>query len=391
MTIVSGWATASTPRRGSDERAATCAATKASERVRLMKPGPLISTTEQTSSRSAAASTSLATLTGGRPSCLPRARAPLAWKSARSETRKTGSAPGTTVSNAACRRCRSTREASGIPHSRMPAPRPVRSPSPALPWPVEEPVAPVGTEEAVLQQAVADLPVVGELGDVVDDAVLRQAVDLLHRQHQALGHRLGAVVHAVAPVGVNAVARADGDEVGQHGAAGDLQSGLGEADHRVVDDPGARDQVVLVLGAAQVLDAARRVGPHALGLDERALAVVALVADVHDGVVLELHGEVVPHAAQDELALADAVALGLAHRAHTPGAVAGAPAPVGRDGQVGCRRPTTSPSSSRSGPAAGCRRRPCPSSAGTGAAPRRPGCGPPRSRPWPHGPRSARR
>ena len=78
MTMVAGWATASTPRRGSAERAAAWAATKESERVRLMKPGPLISTTEQTSSRSAAARTSLATFMGGQPSCLPRARAPLA-------------------------------------------------------------------------------------------------------------------------------------------------------------------------------------------------------------------------------------------------------------------------------------------------------------------------
>jgi len=79
--------------------------------------------------------------------------------------------------------------------------------------------------------------------------------------------------------------------------------------------------MVLVLGAAQVLDGPVRVDPDALALHQRALAVVALVADVHDGVVVELHGEVVPHAAQHQLALADAVALGLADGPHAPGAV----------------------------------------------------------------------
>ena len=194
----------------------------------------------------------------------------------------------------------------------------------------------------MLQQAVADLVVVGELGDVVDDAVLGDALDLLDRQHQALGHGLGPVVHPVAPVGVDAVAGADRDEVGQDGPARDLDPRLGEAHDRAVDDAGARDQVVLVLGAAQVLDALRRVGPHPLGLDERTLAVVALVADVHDRVVVELHREVVPHPAEHELALADAVA----SRARRPGAppTSGRGCPSsGRASRRGrCRRPTAS-------------------------------------------------
>ena len=76
------------------------------------------------------------------------------------------------------------------------------------------------------------------------------------------------------------------------------------------------------------------VDPDPLALHQRPLAVVALVADVHDGVVVELHREVVPHAAQHELALADAVALGLADGPHAPGAVAGPPAVVRRHGEV---------------------------------------------------------
>ena len=85
-----------------------------------MKPGPLTSTSAQMSSREAAATTSSATWRGGRPTTLARGRAPLAWKSARSDGRNTGSAPGAMVSKAACSRWRRTLAASGIPHSRMP-------------------------------------------------------------------------------------------------------------------------------------------------------------------------------------------------------------------------------------------------------------------------------
>src|SRR3974390_2229221 len=90
----------------------------------------------------------------------------------------------------------------------------------------------------------------------------------------------------------------------------------------------------LVLGAAEVLALAGRVGPHAFALHERPLTVVPLVADVHDGVILELHREVVPHAAEHEFALADPVAFRLADGADTPGPVARAPAMVGRDREL---------------------------------------------------------
>ena len=90
-------------------------AMKSSDSVRLMKPGPLTSTSAQMSSREAAATTSSATSRGGRPSRLARGRAPLAWKSARSEARRTGSAPGDTVSKAAWSRCRRTLDGVGHP------------------------------------------------------------------------------------------------------------------------------------------------------------------------------------------------------------------------------------------------------------------------------------
>ena len=79
MTTVSGCPTTSTPSRGWAERAATCAATKSFESVRLMKPGPLTSTSEQMSSSEAAATTSSANWRGGRPTSLANARAPFAW------------------------------------------------------------------------------------------------------------------------------------------------------------------------------------------------------------------------------------------------------------------------------------------------------------------------
>ena len=89
-----GWRVTATPRRASALTAATWSATKASDRVRLMKPGPLTSTTAQRSSSEAAATTSAATCWGERPTDLASGSAPLAWKSARSDARRTGSAPG---------------------------------------------------------------------------------------------------------------------------------------------------------------------------------------------------------------------------------------------------------------------------------------------------------
>ena len=75
------------------------------------------------------------------------------------------------------------------------------------------------------------MAVVGELGHVVDDAVLGQPLHLVDGEDETLGHRLGPVVHAVAPVGIDAVAGADGDEIGQQRRAGDLEAGLGETHH----------------------------------------------------------------------------------------------------------------------------------------------------------------
>ena len=87
--------------------------------------------------------------------------------------------------------------------------------------------------------------------------------------------------------------------------------------------------MVLVLGRSQLVDGALGIRPHPLCLDQRALPVVALVADVHDGVILELHREVVPHPAQHELTLADAVWFGLSDGAHPPGAVTRPPTTPG--------------------------------------------------------------
>ena len=58
----------------------------------------------QTKATKAPHTTSTATSRGVRPSCLASAMAPLAWKSARSEARSTGSAPGTMASKAVWRR-----------------------------------------------------------------------------------------------------------------------------------------------------------------------------------------------------------------------------------------------------------------------------------------------
>ena len=44
---------------------------------------------------------------------------------------------------------------------------------------VGQPVAAVGAEEPLLEEPVADVAVVGELGHVVDDPVLGEALDLV--------------------------------------------------------------------------------------------------------------------------------------------------------------------------------------------------------------------
>ena len=73
-----------------------------------------------------------------------------------------------------------------------------------------------------------------------------------------------------------------------------------------------------MLGSTEVLDGPVGVDPDPLPLDQRPFAVVPLVTDVQDGVVVELHREVVPHAAHHVGALPDAVALGFPHRAGCP-------------------------------------------------------------------------
>ena len=127
-----------------------------------MKPGPLTSTSEQMSSREAAATTSSATWRGGRPTCLARARAPLAWKSARSDARSTGSAPGAHGVEGGLEPLQE--DAGGVGHpsfsharrarrARAGAASVRRRPHGA----VHQAVAPVRAEEAVLEQAVADV------------------------------------------------------------------------------------------------------------------------------------------------------------------------------------------------------------------------------------------
>ena len=64
MTTVWGSPTVGTPRRSSAESSASWLAMKLPERVRLMNPGPLTSTSAQTSSREAAATTSSASSDG---------------------------------------------------------------------------------------------------------------------------------------------------------------------------------------------------------------------------------------------------------------------------------------------------------------------------------------
>jgi hypothetical protein len=193
----------------------------------------------------------------------------------------------------------------------------------------------VRTEETVLEQSVAHRVVIGEPGHLVDDPVLRQPLYVVDRKRQPLHDQIRAVIHPVSPIGVDPVARPDRDVVGQERGADDLEVGVGETHHRPVDDAGARDQMMGVLGTTEVVGGPARVGPDPLALHQRAFAVVLFMADVHDGVIVELHREVVPHAPQDELTLPDPVRFGLSHRSDAPRAVPGPPAPVGRDAELG--------------------------------------------------------
>src|SRR5436190_396266 len=91
---------------------------------------------------------------------------------------------------------------------------------------VVHPVLCERSPEAVLVQAVADDPVAAlESRDVIDDAVLAEARDLVDRLHEAL-HDERPLVHAVAPIGFHAVARADRDEGGEERGRGDREHAL---------------------------------------------------------------------------------------------------------------------------------------------------------------------
>ena len=74
-----------TPRRGSPRRACNSAASRSGRRVRLMKPGPAIWGSRQSSAKAGSAvscsTIAVAIARGGWPRGLARGRAPLAWKS----------------------------------------------------------------------------------------------------------------------------------------------------------------------------------------------------------------------------------------------------------------------------------------------------------------------
>src|SRR5579884_2599489 len=122
----------------------TSAATKSSASVRLRNPGPLTSTCAQMSPSPARPTISSATSRGLRPRRFASARAPFAWKSAWSEGRTWGSAPGSRVSKACRRRASRRLRRSGMAHLRTgppdretPAPgrRPGRTMGACSSWP----------------------------------------------------------------------------------------------------------------------------------------------------------------------------------------------------------------------------------------------------------------
>ncbi len=211
-----------------------------------------------------------------------------------------------------------------------------------------EPVLVVGAADDVLPQAVADLAVElgpprrpqGRAADRVDEPD-HAGLGLRAVQVEVDGlHDLGALVHPVAPVGLAAVAGGDPEVHGEqlldlHGERAARR--LREGDRRRVDHAGARHEVEVVLGPAQLLVLAagppggERPGQRAVLEDAGAVAV--LLHDVEDREVVEAHRRVVPEERAD-LAGVDAGVLGLADRPHAPGAVAGAPPRVGRDGEV---------------------------------------------------------
>ena len=81
-----------TPARSSEATSCRREASQASEKVRLMKPGPLTSTASHTPSTSSAAAILAATSRGGIPTFFASASAALTCTSANCEGRSTGSA-----------------------------------------------------------------------------------------------------------------------------------------------------------------------------------------------------------------------------------------------------------------------------------------------------------
>ncbi len=152
-----------------------------------MKPGPANSALA-TPSRSAAARTSAATSLGFRPSSLASASAPLAWASAWSEGRTTGSTPGrpATASNGGCRRAASTTSGSLMGVHMMARPAVLPTARCAMPQTV---ASPVGCSDGVtgaarqfeVQRAVQLLPALDDMG--VIDAHAGRAAGELDRHH----------------------------------------------------------------------------------------------------------------------------------------------------------------------------------------------------------------
>ena len=142
-----------------------------------MKPGRLISTTEHTSSRSAAARTSLATLTGGRPSLLAQGQGAVGLEvgSLRDPQHRVGAGHHRVE-----RSLQALQEhAGGVGHPSFSHARAPLSQSVGAPMaPSSKPVAPVRTEEAVLQQAIDRSSRRRRPGHLVDHRVLGHAGDL---------------------------------------------------------------------------------------------------------------------------------------------------------------------------------------------------------------------
>ena len=178
-------------------------------------------------------------------------------------------------------------------------------------------------EEAVLVQAVADIPVVFEARDVVDDRILPQRRDLLMGEIEAL-HDQRPLIHAVPPVLLHAVARADGDEAMGERFRRDFEGPPGrlrEGDRRAFDHALSGREHMTPLGPPEPLRLAGGILPDPHRFLERTLSLVSLVENVEDGVVVELHRRIVPHARHLAFRAADAGGLGLADRTDPPGAI----------------------------------------------------------------------